>query len=164
MWFLFVRPEFCLHLLSDSTSQWTPLVFSYAFPATRAGYGLSPIRIRPCRAHYKKAGRFICQPWGNPFVSKISCGKSRVVIIQAVPMAVPITCKGLYCFPAFSPFMDLVPISAGYLCQFLIADFCIFKLLHFYFSLSFQPFGCSLFFSFCPLYAWLGKMSHKKIF
>ena len=34
MRFLFVRPEVCLHLPSDSTSRWTPLVFGYVFPAT----------------------------------------------------------------------------------------------------------------------------------
>ena len=29
MWFLFVRPRVCLQLPSDSTSRWTPLLFSY---------------------------------------------------------------------------------------------------------------------------------------
>ena len=34
MRFLFVRPEICLHLPSDSASRQTPLVFSYLLPAT----------------------------------------------------------------------------------------------------------------------------------
>ena len=37
MWVLFVRPEVCLHLPSDSTSRWTPLVFSDPLPTT--GFG-----------------------------------------------------------------------------------------------------------------------------
>jgi len=31
---MFVGPEFYLYLPSDSTSRWTPLVFSYILPAT----------------------------------------------------------------------------------------------------------------------------------
>jgi len=54
MRFLFVRPEICLHLPSDSTSRWTPLVFSYVFPTTRVDSGLQPVRLRPCWAHIKK--------------------------------------------------------------------------------------------------------------
>ena len=34
MGFLFVRPEICLHLPSDSTSRWTPLMFGYILPTT----------------------------------------------------------------------------------------------------------------------------------
>ena len=34
MGFLFVRPEICLHLPSDSASRRTPLVFSYILPTT----------------------------------------------------------------------------------------------------------------------------------
>ena len=33
IWFLFVRPEICLHLPSDSVSRRTPLVFGYILPA-----------------------------------------------------------------------------------------------------------------------------------
>ena len=33
MWFLYIGPEICLHLPSDSTSRWTPLVFGYDLPA-----------------------------------------------------------------------------------------------------------------------------------
>ena len=53
MWFLFVRPRVCLQLPSDSTSRWTPLLFSYTFPTTRVCSGLSPVRARPWRANKK---------------------------------------------------------------------------------------------------------------
>ena len=33
IWLLFVRPEICLHLPSDSVSRRTPLVFGYILPA-----------------------------------------------------------------------------------------------------------------------------------
>ena len=33
IWFLFVRPEICLHLPSDSVSRRTPLMFGYILPA-----------------------------------------------------------------------------------------------------------------------------------
>ena len=53
MRFLFVGPEVCLQLPSDSTSRWTPLLFSYTFPTTWACSGLAPIRARPWRAYQK---------------------------------------------------------------------------------------------------------------
>ena len=43
MWFLFVRPEICLHLPSDSTSRWTPLVFGYDLPATGRSRDFHPL-------------------------------------------------------------------------------------------------------------------------
>ena len=52
MRFLFVGPEFCLWLPSDSTSRWTPLPLantSYCHPCS----GLSPPSYRPCWAHKK---------------------------------------------------------------------------------------------------------------
>ena len=54
MRFLSVGPEVCLQLPSDSTSQWTPLLFSYTFPTTWACSGLSPVRARPWRANKNK--------------------------------------------------------------------------------------------------------------
>ena len=54
MWFLFVRPEICLHLPSDSTSRWTPLVFGCILPTTRADWGLSPVRNVRRKAHCNK--------------------------------------------------------------------------------------------------------------
>lgn len=39
MWFLFVRPEVCHPLSSDSTSLWTGLAIGYKFPTIRAFYG-----------------------------------------------------------------------------------------------------------------------------
>ena len=54
MRFLSVEPEICLQLPSDSTSRWTPLLFSYTFPTTWACSGLSPVRTRPWRANPKK--------------------------------------------------------------------------------------------------------------
>src|SRR5574344_2677950 len=53
MWFLFVGPRVCLQLPSDSTSRWTPLLFSYTFPTTWACWGLAPLRARPWRANQK---------------------------------------------------------------------------------------------------------------
>ena len=55
MRFLSVGPEICLQLPSDSTSRWTPLLFGYTFPTTRACSGLAPIRARPWRANQKSA-------------------------------------------------------------------------------------------------------------
>ncbi|MBE6093803.1 MAG: hypothetical protein E7201_11670 [Selenomonas ruminantium] len=43
MRFLFVRPEICLHLPSDSTSRWTPLVFGYDLPATGLSRDFHPL-------------------------------------------------------------------------------------------------------------------------
>ena len=54
MRFLSVGPRICLQLPSDSTSRWTPLLFSYTFPTTWACSGLSPARARPWRANKKK--------------------------------------------------------------------------------------------------------------
>ena len=55
MRFLSVGPRICLQLPSDSTSRWTPLLFSYTFPTTWACSGLSPARARPWRANEQKA-------------------------------------------------------------------------------------------------------------
>ena len=41
--FLFAMPRVCLQLPSDSTSRWTPLLFSYAFPATGYVRNFHPI-------------------------------------------------------------------------------------------------------------------------
>ncbi len=41
--FLFVESEVCLHLPSDSTSRWTPLVFSYALPTTGRSKDFHPL-------------------------------------------------------------------------------------------------------------------------
>ena len=46
-----------IHLPSDSTSRWTPLLFSYSFPTTWACSGLSPARARPWRANETCAAR-----------------------------------------------------------------------------------------------------------
>ena len=43
MRFLFVRPRVCLQLPSDSTSQWTPLLFSYALPTTGCARDFHPL-------------------------------------------------------------------------------------------------------------------------
>ena len=42
---------------SDSTSRWTPLLFSYTSPTTWACSGLSPARARPWRANETCAAR-----------------------------------------------------------------------------------------------------------
>ena len=54
MWFLFVRPEICLHLPSDSTSQWTPLVFGYDLPATGRSRDFHPLECAHAGRTYKK--------------------------------------------------------------------------------------------------------------
>ena len=51
MRFLFVRPEVCLQLPSDSASRRTPLLFGYTLPTIWACSGLSPVRLYPCRAN-----------------------------------------------------------------------------------------------------------------
>lgn len=50
IWFLFVTTLFRHRLLSDSTSQWTPLP-RLAIPTSSASRGLSPPRYVPCLAH-----------------------------------------------------------------------------------------------------------------
>ena len=55
MQFLFIEPGFCLQLLSDSTSRWTPLLLANS-SYCQACEGLSPLGYYSCRA-YKKGGR-----------------------------------------------------------------------------------------------------------
>ena len=55
MGFLFVSPVVCLQLPSDSTSRWTPLLFSYPFPTAGQGRDFHPIERAP-------AGRTIIRP------------------------------------------------------------------------------------------------------
>jgi hypothetical protein len=50
MQFLFIEPGFCLWLLSDSTSRWTPLPSANS-SCCQAYSGLSPPGYRSCRAH-----------------------------------------------------------------------------------------------------------------
>jgi hypothetical protein len=58
IWFLFIRPRFCLRLPSDSTSPWTPLPLASG-SHYQAHSGLSPPSYRPCRAHIKISGKLI---------------------------------------------------------------------------------------------------------
>ena len=60
MQFLFVRPRFCLQLLSDSASRRTPLSSANS-SYCQACSGLSPPSYYACRAHYK-----------NPLRKKVS--------------------------------------------------------------------------------------------
>ncbi|EGQ3291102.1 hypothetical protein I0617_001836 [Staphylococcus pseudintermedius] len=50
MIFLFVSASVCVRLLSDSTSQWTPLSFANSFNY-QACNGLSPSSCYPCQSH-----------------------------------------------------------------------------------------------------------------
>lgn len=54
MQFLFVRPRFCLQLLSDSASRRTPLSSANS-SYCQACSGLSPPSYYACRAHYQKS-------------------------------------------------------------------------------------------------------------
>ena len=56
MQFLFVRPRFCLRLLSASASRRTPLSSANS-SYCQACSGLSPPSYYACRAHYKKRSR-----------------------------------------------------------------------------------------------------------
>ena len=47
MGFLFVSPVVCLQLPSDSTSRWTPLLFSYPLPTAGQGRDFHPIERAP---------------------------------------------------------------------------------------------------------------------
>ncbi|MFA6815766.1 MAG: hypothetical protein WCS73_05675 [Lentisphaeria bacterium] len=49
MRFLFVSPEICLHLPSDSTPRWTPLVFRYILPTTGQIRDLNPLEYALAR-------------------------------------------------------------------------------------------------------------------
>ena len=55
MQFLFVRPRFCLRLLSDSASRRTPLSLANS-SYCQACSGLSPPSYYACRAHNHKRG------------------------------------------------------------------------------------------------------------
>ncbi len=50
--FLFIEPGFCLQLLSDSTSRWTPLLSANS-SYCQVYSGLAPPSYRSCRAHQK---------------------------------------------------------------------------------------------------------------
>ena len=66
--YLFVRPEICLHLPSDSTSRWTPLVFSYDLPATGWSRDFHPLECAHDGCAAKKAS-----PLGNALFLNILC-------------------------------------------------------------------------------------------
>ena len=57
MRFLFVRPRVCLQLPSDSTSQWTPLLFSYALPTTGCARDFHPLDF----AHAGRTTKTTCR-------------------------------------------------------------------------------------------------------
>ena len=59
MQFLFVRPRFCLRLLSDSASRRTPLSLANS-SYCHACSGLSPPSYYACRAHKQKALKTHC--------------------------------------------------------------------------------------------------------
>jgi len=61
MQFLFIEPGFCLQLLSDSTSRWTPLLSANS-SCCQAYHGLSPLSYRPCRAHHEDRPMVIPRP------------------------------------------------------------------------------------------------------
>ena len=72
MRFLFVRPRVCLQLPSDSTSQWTPLLFSYALPTTGCARDFHPLdfahagRTTQHRRFRNRKRRFFvtaCEKW-----------------------------------------------------------------------------------------------------
>ena len=52
MRFLFVSPEICLHLLSDSTSRWTPLMFGCVLPTTGRTRDFHPLETCAVRHTY----------------------------------------------------------------------------------------------------------------
>ena len=73
MRFLSVGPRICLQLPSDSTSRWTPLLFSYTFPTTWACSGLSPARARPWRANETCAARRMKKSRSRLFRARAVC-------------------------------------------------------------------------------------------
>ena len=54
MWFLFVRPEICLHLPSDSVSRRTPLVLAVSFPLLGRIRNFHPLATCAARRTTKK--------------------------------------------------------------------------------------------------------------
>ena len=56
MKFVFLRPEVCRPLPSDSTSPWTPLRLANCYFCLHSS-GLAPYRLRPCWAHQKNRHR-----------------------------------------------------------------------------------------------------------
>ena len=56
MRFRFVSPGICLHLPSDSTSRWTPLVFGYILPAIGRIRDFHPLETCARKAHKNAAG------------------------------------------------------------------------------------------------------------
>ena len=70
MKFLFVRPDVCRRLPSDSTSRWTPLPWGYVIPAIRAHSGLTPVRQCSCRAYIKRPSSY---HRGRPLTLHLLC-------------------------------------------------------------------------------------------
>ena len=70
MRFVFLGPGVCLHLPSDSTSRWTPLVFGYGFPSSGPQEGL-PVYKR--QGTLQVTSRFAFAPR----LSSASLGASR---------------------------------------------------------------------------------------
>ena len=64
MRFLFVSPGICLHLPSDSTSRWTPLVFGYILPAIGRIRDFHPLERALARRTQKgAAGQLTSRPF-----------------------------------------------------------------------------------------------------
>ncbi|MDR0493579.1 MAG: transposase [Nitrososphaerota archaeon] len=58
MRFLYVKPRICLQLLSDSTSQWTPLLLANS-SYCKVCSGLTPPSYQTCRAHEPRNHKMI---------------------------------------------------------------------------------------------------------
>ncbi len=77
MGFLFVSPVVCLQLPSDSTSRWTPLLFSYPLPTAGQGRDFHPIERAP-------AGRTTQRGAPSPGLPFVLAGSSPVCVISRI--------------------------------------------------------------------------------
>ena len=88
MWFLFVRPEVCLHLLSDSTSRWTSLVFGCILPTVgriRVSHPLETCAVK--RTQKKRRWNRSSLVW----LKRLAWRKSKCKIFSVIVIASAIT-------------------------------------------------------------------------
>lgn len=81
MQFLFVRPRFCLRLLSDSASRRTPLSLANS-SYRQACSGLSPPSYYACRAHNKSSRRLTISWTASYSIAVINLFSTILLIVD----------------------------------------------------------------------------------
>lgn len=89
--FLFVRPAVCLHLPSDSTSQWTLLVLAMIFPLPGNLRTLTGWKRAPPGAHVKEVAVFVWRPLPTTIITILH---KKLWFVDSINSSEPIT---FYC-------------------------------------------------------------------